>query len=66
MAAYGAEREKMRYKLTKPDNSIMALESDLNEAIRQAKYYLKKDTTIMEIDIIEIDTGITISAIKRE
>lgn len=56
----------MKYKLTKPDNSIIALESDLNEAIRQAKYYLKKDTTITEIDIIEIDTEITISAIKRE
>ena len=43
----------MTYKLTSDSGVLLSLESDLREAENQARYYLKKDTTITKIDIIE-------------
>lgn len=55
----------MRYKLTSNSGVLLSLESDLKEAENQARYYLKKDTSIERIDIIEIDTDEIISSMER-
>lgn len=55
----------MKYKLTSNSGVLLSLESDIREAENQARYYLKKDTTIQKIDIIEIDTDEIISSMER-
>ena len=55
----------MTYKLTSDSGVLPSLESDMREAENQARYYLKKDTTIQKIDIIEIDTDEIIASIER-